>query len=305
MPLSNRGLLTEAERLVAAVESDELGLEHGVAVDLETSALVALDSTEAGRVGLVNGGESDLVSGNLGHVCVTDGNRHVGQSGATGVDETTNLSVKLCTLDLRVVCFGDGLVNEEKRGTGISDGLGSTGVLDDLVANGKLGRGELPEARRGVHGNPSHLALELGGIDLAELVNTSAIRIQVSGEHREVEVAHNIVEEGLLGGLLGTVIDSVEGREGKADKTVSVGVLNKGSGYSIGKFNSLVLDSHATNGDCVGSNSSSGTGSITVGDLPLSTGHLLERGRLGRVVNTMASCGLGRKIGAEDPPRKH
>lgn len=301
MRLSNRGLLTEAKRRVAAVESDKLSLEHGVAVDLETGTLVALNSTEAGRVGLVDSRESDLVSGNLGHVGVTNGNGHVGQSGVARVDETTNLGIELRTLDLGVVGIGDRLVHKEKGGTSVSDGLGSTGVLKDLVANGKLGRRELPEARRGVHGDPSHLALELGGIDLAELVNTSAIRVKISGEHREVEVAHDVVEEGLLGRLLGTIVDSVESREGKTNKTVGVGVLNKGARYGAGKFDSLVLDGHTANGDCVSANSSSSTGSITVGDLPLCTGHVLECGRLSRVVNTVANGGLLGKIGAENP----
>jgi len=66
-------LLAKAQRLVAAIESNKLRLEHCVAVDLEPSTLVTLNTSEAGRVGLVDRREGDLVTGDLSHVGVADG----------------------------------------------------------------------------------------------------------------------------------------------------------------------------------------------------------------------------------------
>lgn len=200
-------LLAEAEGLVAAVEGNELRLEHGVAVDLETGALVTLDATEAGGVCLIDGGEGDLVTGDLGHVGVTDGNSHIGKLSAARVDVATDLSVELGALDLGVVGVGDVLVDEEERSSGVGNGLRGAGVLGDLAVDGELGRRELPEARGGVDGDPGHVADELGGVDLAELVDTGAIGVEIGSEDGHVQAAHHVVEEGLLGELLGSVVD--------------------------------------------------------------------------------------------------
>ena len=107
-------LLAETERLVATIEGNELSLEHGVTVNLETGALVALNAAEAGRVCLVDSGKSDLVTRNLGHVGVTDSNRHIGKGSGARVDVTTNLSIELGALDLGVVGIGDLLVDEKE-----------------------------------------------------------------------------------------------------------------------------------------------------------------------------------------------
>lgn len=207
--LCDRWLLTESKGRVAAVESDELGLEHDVTVDLKTSALVALNTTKASCVGLINSGEGDLVARDLGHVAVTDGNSHVGKLGVAGVDETANLGIVLRAFNLGVVGIGNVLVDKEERGTGVGNGLGSSRVVNDLAVDAELGRGELPETGACVDRNPRHLALELGGIDLTELVNTGAIGVEVSSEDGKVKVAHDIVEESLLRGFLGAIVDSV------------------------------------------------------------------------------------------------
>lgn len=220
-------LLGEAKRLVTAVESDQLRLEHGVAEDLKAGALVALDAAEAGGVGLVNGGEGDGLAGDLGHVAVADGDGHIGEGGSAGVDEAADLGVELGARDRGVVGVGDLLVDEEERGTGVGDGVGALRVLEHLVANGELGRGELPEAGLSLDGDPCHLACGLGHVDLSELVYTCAVGVEVGSEDGHVEIVHDVVEEGLCGGFLGAVVDGVELRESKADKTVSVSVLNE------------------------------------------------------------------------------
>lgn len=179
-------LLAETKGLVTTVESNKLCLEHGVAVDLQTCTLVTLYTTEASGVCCIDSGESDLATGDLGHVRVTDCNTHVGKSGTARVDETTDLSVELSTLDLRVVCLGDLLVDEEERCTCVGNGVGSLRVLEKLIADSKFGRAKLPEASIGLDRNPCHVAFKLGGINLAELIHAGAIWVEIGSEDGHV-----------------------------------------------------------------------------------------------------------------------
>ena len=84
----------EAKGLVAAVESDELRLEHCVSKDLKTGTLVTLNTSKAGGVSLIDGGKGDRTARNLGHVVVTNGNRDVGESSSTGASAGTWARVK-------------------------------------------------------------------------------------------------------------------------------------------------------------------------------------------------------------------
>lgn len=296
-------LLAEAERLIAAVESNQLSLEHGVAIDLKTSTLVALDTTEAGGVSLVDGGEGDLVTGDLGHVGVADGDGHVGESGATWVDVTSDLGVELSALDLGVVGVGDLLIDEEQRCAGVSNGVGALGVLEHLITNGELGGGKLPEAGLSLDRDPCHLTLELGSIDLAELVHTGAIGVKISSENGHVEIVHDIVEESLLGSLLGTVVDSVKVGESKTDEAISVGVLDKRLRDGVGQLDGLALDLNTSDSDSVSTNGSGSTGAVTVADLPLSTLSLLESSRLGSIECSVLANRSGVKLSAKHPPK--
>ena len=292
----------EAKGLVAAVESDELRLEHCVSKDLETGTLVALNTSEAGGVGLIDGGKSDCAARNLGHVVVTNSNRDVGESSIAGVDKTTDLGVELSTLDLGVVGIGDLLIDEKERCTGVGNGIRALGVLEHLVANSELGGGELPESSLSLDRDPGHLAGDLGSIDLSEIVAACAIGVEVGSEHGHVEIFHDVVEEGLCGCLLGAVVDSVEFGESKTNETVSVSVLNKRLGDRIGQLDDLVLDLDTSNSNSVHANNTSSTRAITIADLPLRTVNLLERSRLSGVkCGVLADRSLG-KLSAEHPP---
>ena len=275
MRLFGSRLLAEPEGLVTTVESNKLRPEHNVTVDLETRTLVSLDTTEAGRVCCINSREGDLATGNLGHV-IANGDTHIGQLSIAGVDETTDLGVKLSTLDLRVVCLGDLLVDEEERCTGVGNSVRTLRVLEKLVTDSKLGRWELPEARLGLDGYPCHWAFELCGINLAERIGAAAIWVEIGSEDRHVQVGHNVVEKCLCGSLLGAVIDSVELGEGKTDETVSVGILDEGLGDSTGKLDSLSFDLDASDGNGISANGTGGTGTISVADLPCRARSLLE-----------------------------
>ena len=292
----------EAKGLVATVESDELGLEHCVSVDLETGTLVTLNTSKAGGVSLVDGGKGDRTARNLGHVVVTNSNGDVGESSTAGVDETTDLGVELGTLDLGVVGIGDLLINEKERCTGVGNGIRALGVLNHLVANSELGGGELPESSLSLDRNPGHLAGDLGSVDLSEVVAACTIGVEVGSEHGHVEIFHNVVEEGLRGCLLGAVVDSVEVGESKTDETVSVSVLNKRLGDRIGQLDDLVLDLNTSNGDSVRANDTSSTGAITIADFPLRTGNCLERSRLSGIKCGVLTDGSLGKLGAEHPP---
>lgn len=108
----------DAQALVAAVEHDELRLEHGVAVDLQVGAAVALDAAEARGAGLVDRRERHLVAGDRGHV-VADGHAEVREVGVAGVSEAAGGCVVCGALYLAVVGGRDVIVDEEERGTGV------------------------------------------------------------------------------------------------------------------------------------------------------------------------------------------
>jgi hypothetical protein len=250
--LLHKRLLPKAKTLVPSVESNKLCLEHRIPKDLKPRTLISLHATKASRIRLIHSRKRDLVSRNLGHVRVADRNGEIRQYSRARVDEATDLRIVLRALDLRVVCLGDLLVDEQKRSACVGNGVGCSEVLEDLVANGKFRRRELPESSLGFDGDPDHFALEFGSVDFAELVDTGAIGVEVGGEDGQVEAAHDVVEEGFGGRLLGAIVDGVEVGKGKADEAVGVGVLNEGLGDVVGELDGLIVDRYAANGYFVG-----------------------------------------------------
>jgi hypothetical protein len=250
--LLHKRLLSKSKTLVTSVESNKLRLEHRVPKNLKPRTLITLHATKARRIRLIHSRKRDLVSWNLGHVRVTNRDREIRQFSATRVDEATDLRIVLRALDLRVVCLGDLLVDEHKRSARVGNGVGGSEVLKDLVADGKFRRRELPESSLGFDGDPDHLALEFGSVDFAELVDAGAVGIEVGGEDGQVEAAHDVVEEGFGGRLLGAIVDGVEVGEGEADEAVGVGVLDEGLGDGVGKLDGLVVDGYAADGYFVG-----------------------------------------------------
>jgi hypothetical protein len=101
--------------------------------------------------------------------------------------------------------------------------------------------------------------------------------------------------------MVSMIHTSIELGESKTDKTVSVGVLLERLRDGVGKLDSLVLNSHTSNADNVGTNSSSSAGAIAIADLELSTGGFLEGGRLGRIESGMLTNDLRVKFSAEHP----
>lgn len=93
----------------------------------------------------------------------------------------------------------------------------------------------------------------------------------------------------------------VELGEGKADKAISVGILNKRLGDLVGELNGLVLDRDTSNGNGVCAHDTSGARTVAVANFPLSTVHLLERSRLGRIKSSVLTNELRVKLGAETP----
>ena len=252
--LLHQWLLSKSQTLIPTIKRNKLCLEHRVSENLQPSALVALHAAKARGVRLVHHCKRDLVARDLGHVAVADRDGEIGERGFARVDEAADLCVELRALDLRVVRVCDLLVDEEQRCTCVGDGVGRAGVLDDLVADGELGRWELPKACLGLDGDPGHLALELGGVDFAEFVDASTVGVEVGGEDGEVEVAHDVVEEGLCGGFLGAIVDGVQVGEGEAEEAVGIGVLDEGLRDGVGELDGLVLDFNAANFNDVGAN---------------------------------------------------
>jgi hypothetical protein len=69
----------------------------------------------------------------------------------------------------------------------------------------------------------------------------------------------------------------------------------------VGELDGLVINAHTSNGDLVGTNSTSSAGAIAVADLELGTGGFLEGGRFSRIESRMLANGLRVKISGEHP----
>lgn len=122
----------------------------------------------------------------------------VGQGGVTGEGVSAGRAVVLRALDRRVVCLGDVVVDDHERGAGVGDGGVADAVGLGLAVDGEGVGGELPEAGALVDGDGGErAALDVGGVDGAELVGAVAAHVQVDAEDGFREAGLDIVEEGL------------------------------------------------------------------------------------------------------------
>lgn len=198
---------------------------------------------------------------------------------------------------MAVVGIDDSSVGQHERGSGISDSLATSNGHGSTSTDLELVGGELPETVGSVDSGPGQGSVELGRVDVAELVGADGSLTKIGGEDGLCERGQGVVEEGLLlGGL-----DSVELREGEADESVGVLVLHEGSRDSGGKLDGLAGDSCASNVHCVSSHVTSSSGSVTVRDGPGCSGHQLEAGGLLRVEVRVAGLGSSAELCVEQP----
>lgn len=240
----------------------------------------------------------DIGSLDAGHVGTANIKHEIRQRGVAVNGDTTGLRVVLRRGDLAVVALDDGGVGDDEGGAGVGDGLaGGVARLRLAGADGELGGRELPEALGGVDGDPGHGAVELGGVDVAELVRARGGLAQVGGEHGLRERGHDVVEEGLL--LLG--LDRVELAEGETDQTVVVAVLDEGLRHRGGHLDGLRGRGGTADVDRVGAHVAGRAGAVTVRDGPGGALDHLERRGLRRVVQGVAGLRVGGELRVEDP----
>lgn len=98
--------------------------------------------------------------------------------------------------------------------------------------------GELPETLGGVDVGPGEGAVELGRVDVAELVGADGVLAEIGCEDRHGEAGHGVVEEGLL--LSG--LDGVEFGVSETDESVGVGVCHEGLRDCGCHLDGLVVD---------------------------------------------------------------
>lgn len=242
--------------------------------------------------------EVDVGTLDTSHECVPNLHHQIRQLGVTRDGDTANLSIVDGTRDLRVVALDNSGVGDDQSRAGVSNGL-EAGLTHRWCtgANGKHLGWELPEALGGVDWDPGHGAVELAGVNPAELVSAWRSLAKVRGEDWLRERGHDVVEEGLL--LLW--LDGVKLAEGQADKTVVVGVLGEGLGDGGGHLDSLVGHGGATDVDGISSNVACRSRTVTIADGEGSTLHHLQRLGLCRVVQGVTGGGLGRELSVEDP----
>jgi hypothetical protein len=100
------------------VEDDVLALEEDISEDGESQAGVALDTTEAGRAAVSDGGVVDVFTGNDSVVATDDGSEGRKTSGA-GEDITTVFVAVLGSGNLLVVVGNDAVIKQEEGGAGV------------------------------------------------------------------------------------------------------------------------------------------------------------------------------------------
>ena len=150
---------------------------------------------------------------------------------------------------------------------------------------------------RGVDGGVLDRALELGGVDEAELVRAGGGVFEVRGEERGGQIVLDVVEEGLLRLRL----YGVEGRKGQADQAVGVGVGDEGGGRAGGQFDGLGRHGRAADVDGVGADDARCAGRVAVLDAPGGVLELGVGGGFGGVVERVGGLlGLGEE-GGEEP----
>lgn len=108
----------KAESGALGVEDDVLALEEDISEDGEAQAGVALDTTEAGRAAVSDGGEVDVFTGNDGVVASDDGSEGRKLCGA-GEDITTVFVAVLGSRNLPVVGGNDAVIKQEEGGSGV------------------------------------------------------------------------------------------------------------------------------------------------------------------------------------------
>ena len=140
--------------------------------------------------------------------------------------------------------------------------------------------------------------MELGGVDVAELVAAGGAVFEVRGEDGRTERGGEIVEEGLLR----LRADGVEFAEGKADEAVGCGVRDEGIGDGGGEADGLGRHGRAPDVDRVGADRAEGKGAVAVRDVECGAGRGLEGGRFRGVIDRVAGLGGGGELSVEDPP---
>jgi hypothetical protein len=272
------GLLREAElgRVAAHLVDNVLALEEDVAEDVDANVGAVLDAAEACRRAIRDWGVVDVFTRDcLLHTANRDA--EVRECGAARENVSALCRVVLSSADFCVVGLENGGVDVDQSCAGVEDtadaGLGgSTGA--DAVA----GCAEAPEALAGVGGDVGDGSSVLGGVNVAEVVGTGSMVFEVNCKERRRELALDSIKEG---GLLHWA-DGVDGAHGKTKETVSVNIGGEAGRDGCGGLDRLGGGSDSANHNFVGIHFSTGTGSITVRDLPCVAS--LGLGRIGGVV---------------------
>lgn len=275
--------------MVLIVKDNKGSLEGNVAVDGEANARVALKTTEAASVGVVGrtvvhelGVDSDLV--------VTDTIVEVGNILTALVgDVATNVAVLLGRANVGPVVVDNGVGQQQERGASVGNTIdrgADKAVVADLVA----GRVEAP-VPGGVGGSVDDFTLVLRVVNVAKVVGSSRLVVQVGSEQLLVELGLDVAEPRLL--LVGS--DGVDAVGSKAEQTRSLlGALGKLIRYMLGVLDRLLVDSQAANRHLVKVHVSAAVALVSVANAPAGTLQLARAGRLvGRVVRVAVTLAAG------------
>lgn len=292
-------MLSEAEswRASALVEDNVHGLEEDVTEDGEANTRVRLDTAEAGRASVVGWGVVDVAAWN-GEGGASDGDNKVRERGGAREDVATVRLAVGGSVDVRVVRGDGGVWEVHEGGAGVGNG-GANAAAGGVARSSAVSvGGELPEAVGLVDVGVGNAAFVCGGVNEAKVVASSLASLQLGGEQRRGKgVLDSVEESGLL-----VWLDSVDGAESEAKETIVVSVLLELRRDGSGSLNSLGGGSDGANNDCVGVDSTSSTGSITVGDVPGLAAQLLG---VRWVVDAVARLLARGQQGGEDPTTEY
>lgn len=198
-----QSLLSPTNLLVTTIENNKSSLKGDITEDVDANIFARLNTTEAGGRTVLDRSIVDVRAGN-GDSNTTNGKAEVGQRSRAAEDVSTVSRTVLSSADLGIVCGVDAGREEEEGGAGISNTIDGASV-DGSRANGVARSSEVPETLRRVHGSVSDLASVGCAIDVAKVVSTRLLVLEIGSEDRVAEGRLGVVEEGLLLGGLDSV----------------------------------------------------------------------------------------------------
>lgn len=238
----------------------------------------------------------------------------VGKACGAREDETTLAVVILCSSHRFVIVRDNRIVNQDQCRSSVGNGVDARG-LERPVSNAIAGARELPKPVGRVDRGIRDLTRVLAIVDESKVVCSRNTFLQINREHvgGKCSLLDCRIKKGgllfrhnwrLISGMLEghwNPLTGVDGAKGQPKQAVIVLVLLELSTDFGSELNSLLIDGHTTNIDCVKIDIPTGTRTVSIGDVPARAVKLLSSVGLGGIVEIMTLSLSSRKFRGENP----